>query len=193
MRILLIVFCISLSSCLFEPLERKNGYYVDAGQNDFHPNTPDAVFDNELHFSATLSQNTAYELKELLKGTNQVNKLFGFSDCGHDHLTDSARIGWMYSNGQMLIIPFAHVHGKEVFDIAHPLGVVQLGRSYSYRIEIVGNQYRYSFKNDSNQWITQMGPRGCQGTTVAKYLAMPWFGGQSPAPHRMDITVVLDD
>lgn len=185
---LILIFSVFQTACDdFELalLKKSNRYEVEQGGDSFFPDTPALVRPTEVSFKATLHENTAYDLN----GKNQVNKLFGFSDCSDDHHENSARIGWIYIDGKMFVLPYSYANGVRNYKLDEPLGEVQLGKAYEYSIAISGENYIFKFKNEQGEWVEKTHPRGCSGTNELRYLLQPWFGGETKAPHHMTIDV----
>ena len=108
-----------------------------------------------------------------------INKLFGLSDA-LSHSDDSARFGWRYYNDQIEILAYVRRGSNFYFKI---LGNVKPRDVERYRIEILNDVYRFTFKNsvfDMPRTSKYTGPR---------YALYPYFGGNITAPH--DITIKL--
>ncbi len=197
--------------------KRLTNYSVEPGQYYFNPQTQALLTPARIDFKARFASSTAYSAEELAHG-NQVNKLYGYSDCGKEHTVESARFGWMMvdgkvddmklpadqrkiSGGKMAIVPFVHLHSVMTFDAKNPMAVVDLDQWYTYRIQSFDDHYQFTIEAGAaplrnrdgnvnpNGSIALSVPRGCSGNSFAKYLLMPYFGGQSPAPRSMGIDI----
>ena len=80
-------------------------YTVKPGEHYFSPSTASFYAPMVMAFKAIFRSSTAYSADELRVPGNQVNKLFGFSDCGKSHTEDSARFGWMMDGAKVDLIP----------------------------------------------------------------------------------------
>jgi hypothetical protein len=109
-----------------------------------------------------------------------INKLFGFTDCGAlDPQTNSARIGWRWYAGQLELHAF--VHANSVMQSAL-LGTIAIGTRGDASITVDGNQYRFVYQGQ-----TATLPRGCSGAQYNGWLLKPYFGGTETAPHTISI------
>jgi hypothetical protein len=108
-----------------------------------------------------------------------INKLFGLSDA-LSHSDDSARFGWRYYNNDIEILAYVRRGSNFYFEI---LGTVNAGDVERYKIEILKDVYRFTFKDkvfNMPRTSNYKGPR---------YTLYPFFGGNITAPH--DITIKL--
>lgn len=170
-------------------IPKKNTTYgVKKGDHAFQPRATGFVRTETLKFKAKLRSNTTYDLKDPF---NQVNKLYGFSDCTDLHKENSARFGWKFADNQMYIIPFIHFNGEQRHKDEEYLGIIQLDKWYEYELKIEGREYVFSMKLDNGQWTSQRHERACSGDKEIKYLLQPYFGGNTPAPHEMQIEIEL--
>jgi len=166
-------------------------YTAGVGVHNFEPKDCLALITaDHMDFQAKFDSNVLYKESELAVSGNQVNKLYGFSDCSEDHMVDSARVGWIVVNGELLIVPFVHVQHQEIFDIKNPLATIKPGQWYTYHIQIRGDKYEFSIDTDQGTF-KQTTSRGCSGGSFIRYRLSPYFGGQSTTPHPMSLEVKL--
>lgn len=118
------------------------------------------------------------------KDDADVNKLFGIS-YSLDPKKESARFGWKWENGKIWIGWFIHHnHQMEFGKICEcPLGFI-----FDYEIIIGDNTYFFKVTQPSNglEYIAQIKK---EHQRKAAYSLNPWFGGDQPAPHDMEITM----
>ena len=117
-----------------------------------------------------------------LNGPDQadINKLFGFSDCGHHH-ENSARFGWRWYNNQLEILSYCYINGIRTHNY---LASVELNKSYRYVIELDNGAYRFRIIDKINHFEVTRGEDCKQGLY---YLLYPYFGGNQEAPHDISI------
>lgn len=127
-------------------------------------------FDSSAVYQTTLPQNQG-----------DINKLFGSSDCGTHHHSNSARFGWRWYNNRLEIHAYSYFNGVRS---SQYVSTVEIGKKYIYEIKFEDNQYVFLL-NDVKLTM----PRSCTGISDG-YLLYPYFGGDENAPH--DITIVLN-
>lgn len=131
----------------------------------------EAVFDKSAVYSTTLANNQA-----------DINKLYGMSDCGSLHQTNSARFGWRWYNNRLEILGYVYNAGKWSYQY---ITSVELDKPYTYELSLQSQAYVFRV-NGSEVTL----PRGCGGQGSG-YMLYPYFGGDETAPH--DITIKIRD
>ncbi|MBD1396268.1 hypothetical protein H9Q13_03740 [Pontibacter sp. JH31] len=129
----------------------------------------EAVFDQSAIYTSTLPANQA-----------DINKLYGASDCGTAHHTNSARFGWRWYNGRLEIHGYTYFNSKR--NTAY-ITSVKLGEPSTYELTFEDNQYRFAVNGESIVL-----PRSCAGITEG-YQLYPYFGGNELAPHNITISI----
>ncbi|MFT2007706.1 hypothetical protein ACMA1I_03455 [Pontibacter sp. 13R65] len=134
-----------------------------------------------LKFEATFDSTAIYTS---IDPANQgdINKLYGFSDCGSLHQSNSARFGWRWYNNKLEIHAYTYYNGTRKSAL---ISTVALGQTYTYELE--RQEGRYVFKVNGEQ-VTL--PRACYDQADG-YMLYPYFGGDEVAPH--DIKIVVKD
>lgn len=133
-----------------------------------------AIFDESARYT-TADPGNVYD----------INKLMGFSDCGLHHHGASARFGWNYMEGEVRIYTYVYSNGVRIPEIL--MGVAEIGKIHRYKIEIQGEQYKFTF-DDHVEYV----PRKCESNPVVplpSYRLFPYFGGDELAPHEIRIKV----
>ncbi len=140
-----------------------------------------------LEFSASFNETNIYTLPGIEQA--DVNKLYGVSDCGRHHMEASARFGWRWYQGRLEVLGFTHADGSWKF--SEVLGVAELGKVYSFKIELSPDRryYVYTFNNGTPVKME----RGCSSASMAGYFLNPYFGGTEPAPHDMRLSIWRDE
>jgi hypothetical protein len=138
---------------------------------------------NELKFLAEFNNSAIYKTKHA-HNQGDINKLFGFSDCGSPHQRNSARFGWAWDdiNEELNIFAYCYVDGsiQKAF-----IKSVALNTTYEYKIRIEGRKYQF-FLDDEIVEIN----RGCSKMWgMVRYYLFPYFGGDEKAPHDISIRI----
>ncbi|WP_128544367.1 hypothetical protein [Larkinella soli] len=155
-------------------LIRAGDHYCQQSALVFTPKTTlsfSAKFDNSAIYKSTTTANQ-----------EDINKLYGFSDCDTHHNVSSARFGWNWKNNALRIYAYCYVNGQR---ITKELGVALVNTGFDYKLSIVGNNYVFSFKGRDT-----VIPRGCTKVeSTQRYLLYPYFGGDEVAPHDIRISI----
>jgi hypothetical protein len=125
---------------------------------------------------------TAIYTTVLPENQKDINKLYGFSDCGKEHHTESARFGWRWSDDSLRIFAYCYANKNLSYK---EMGTVEIGKEHSCEIDIEGATYVF----DLNGKKEIMG-RGCNtDTSGSRYRLFPFFGGSENAPHSIKIRI----
>jgi hypothetical protein len=118
-----------------------------------------------------------------LKDNNQgdINKLFGFSDCGSKHHQNSARVGWRWFNNNLEV--FAYCYNESEREAVY-LATIEIGKEYNCRLAAIEGSYIFTL-DQQNFKIS----RSCESVSNVKYYLFPYFGGNEPAPHNIYILI----
>ncbi|MFN6946365.1 MAG: hypothetical protein ACK4ND_15560 [Cytophagaceae bacterium] len=134
---------------------------------------------NDLTFKAVFDESAKYTIATNKQG--DMNKLYGFSDLGSHHHTNSARFGWRWYKDKLQIFAYTYANGKR--NMKH-ITNVDPGKDYVYSIRIKGDKYHFSV-NDKSCIMD----RGGSGNGM-KYYLYPYFGGTTKAPHDVKIRIL---
>ena len=158
-------------------------YRIRAGQQYCDQSALVFTSKTTLSFSA-MFDNSAIYTSQLPENQNDINKLYGFSDCDTHHSIASARFGWNWRDNALRIYAYCYRNGERV---SQELGVVLLNTAYDYRLSIVGGNYVFTFAGQQTVIA-----RGCTSVeSTQRYLLYPYFGGDEVAPH--DIMIAITD
>ena len=142
---------------------------------------------DHLDFKARFDATCIYDLQS--KDQNDINKLYGFSDCNCDHETNSARFGWRWvaSMNKIEILAYIHKSGQIVKpnDKVISMGYAELGQEGSYSIYIVGDSYNFNYNGN----LKVLRYRGCSEQRAIHYMLYPYFGGNRTAPHQINVSI----
>lgn len=134
----------------------------------------------ELRFQVVFDSSAMYKN---IKPENQhdVNKLYGFSDCGSHHHENSARFGWLW-NGRSVEI-HAYWYNDSVRHNQF-LDTVSLEQAIELSLKVLPGYYRFEIKNKIHLF-----PRHCNSNSIEGYRLYPYFGGDETAPHDIRIGI----
>ena len=169
------IILVILSSCV--DIDGYNVFTIHKGTH----NSTQAIKKfrgNTLNFIVQFDESVIYQLDGL--DHIDTNKLIGFSYGLSPH-ENSARFGWRWFEGQVIIVAYSYVNGvREIYDI----GYCTIGEACKGEIEETHTEYIYRFK-DVEHRIT----KGVSSKN--KYWEFPYFGGQQKAPHDIHIKLWL--
>ncbi|MBX7205717.1 MAG: hypothetical protein K1X81_09880 [Bacteroidia bacterium] len=136
--------------------------------------------DTEMKFKVIFDNSAIYSTAD---PGNQIdiNKLYGFSDCGKDHHTASARFGWRWSNDSLRLFAYCY---KDAVMTFKELSTVEIGKEHDCSILISDTNYIFTL----NGKVDTMA-RGCDVTTGVRTRLFPFFGGDEMAPHDVNIKI----
>ena len=156
-------------------------FIIEAGAHYASTNPYKAISNKkEIHFKVWFDSTCIYTNTNPVNQSD-INKLYGFGDCGTDHQQSSARFGWSW-NGNVFDI-FAYCYNNSVrqwklLGSVHPLEKADLSISVSPKKYL----FRFNEKLESME-------RTCSTEQIEGYQLYPYFGGNEPAPHKMIIYI----
>lgn len=191
--ILYLILAILITGCKAD-LERLLGvhewktYQIKEGDHEAKGIHVASLTSDHLDFKATFDETCVYDLQS--KDQNDINKLYGFSDCNCDHLKNSARFGWRWvaAKNKIEVLAYIHKDGKQILfddDKNISMGYAELGQEGSYSIYIVGDSYNFNYNGN----LKVFKYRGCSQQRTAHYMLYPFFGGDRAAPHQINIRI----
>jgi hypothetical protein len=136
---------------------------------------------NHIEFFVLFDESAEYTSKDSVNQYD-VNKLFGLSDCGTNHMENSIRFGWRWINDQLQLLWFKHEEGKFTFE---PLRYIDINQPYKCSIELTEDYYILGIEG-TYFYID----RPCS-QNFTRYYLYPYFGGDETAPH--DITIRIKE
>jgi hypothetical protein len=143
---------------------------------------------NSMDMTILFDKSTKYELApEFSSDQGDLNKVYGFSDCGSHHSRNSARFSWRWFENRLEVFAFTHKDGN--FSYAF-LSEVEVDRPYKASIELSKDRMRYIYT--FNGMKVEM-ERGCVTDKSIGYHLLPYFGGQQVAPNDIYLTVKLGE
>jgi len=189
---ILIAFALLLSSCK-KSLDREvhgtapvlvdgyQEYIIETGEHYTSSNAIKSVSNKkELHFMAWLDSSCIY-LSASPTNQGDINKLYGFGDCGEDHQASSARFGWNWNGTTFDIYAYCYANSIREWKL---MGSLRPKEKAEMWIIVSPKKYVFRFKDR----IETM-ERTCSTEQVEGYQLYPYFGGDEPAPHKMRIYI----
>lgn len=205
MLIVALIFSALAYSCsagddIVPPDAQTPGYPTDSQPVPSDPNDPEAGFVNyiipeggqnclqsglksvsgdSLVFQVKFDNSAVYTT---VNPGNQedINKLFGFSDCGTQHHQNSARFGWRYYNGNIELLAYTYSGGNRVYKL-----LSSVSANTVYTCTLVSKPSEYVFYINGKELAVM--PRGCN--SGQKFRLYPYFGGDERAPHEVSIKI----
>lgn len=135
---------------------------------------------SELKFLVKFDSTAIYLNKEIAN-QEDVNKLYGFSDNNAQHQQFSARFGWNWARGALRLYAYVYNNGERSFK---EITDIQIGSENNCSVKIVEGYYIFSVNN-----ITAEMPRSSTTAKAIGYKLYPYFGGDEPAPHDINIWI----
>jgi hypothetical protein len=111
---------------------------------------------------------------------NQWNKIAGWSEA--ENLQHSVRLAWMCSRGKILVGYFIHSYGHVYSGV---LDTIQPNKVYYGRVAFEDNGYTAEANGHVYRFPEAHRPVVC-------WKNYPYFGGDVPAPHTMEIRLKND-
>jgi hypothetical protein len=165
-------------------LNNKTGlfikYTIRQGEHYADQNTYQAAEYDELKFIVRFDSTAVYQTKEV-NNQEDINKLYGFSDNSAQHQQFSARLGWNWAREALRLYAYIYNNGERS---SREITSIQIGTEYNCSIKVSGGHYDFSVNNS----IVEM-PRSSTGTKAVGYKLYPYFGGDEPAPHDINIWI----
>ncbi|MFN3403645.1 MAG: hypothetical protein ACK40G_06070 [Cytophagaceae bacterium] len=174
---ILFTFCFGSCKKTEEPATNSDIYIIKSGSHSANGKGVD-VSGKVLSFLVTFDSSAVYKTS-IPENQEDINKLFGFSDCDSHHHTNSARFGWRWFNSSLQIFAYCYNQGQRVDNF---ITSVELNKKYLYKISLTDSEYKFELDNKSIAV-----PRACSGPGVNKYFLLPYFGGDEKAPHNIII------
>lgn len=163
-------------------------FTIPAGNHRSLPILTIPFVGTQMYISAIFDESAKYEFPvEKSSDQGDVNKLYGFSDCGGSHMQNSARFGWNWYNNKLSVYAFTHVAGKLNFQF---LSDVDFNKPYHGSIQIHPDKKSYIFNFNGNTVLME---RGCQELRAWGYHLFPYFGGQQVAPHEIKLNIKVNE
>jgi hypothetical protein len=163
-------------------IEDFREYIIPKGQHYAAGNNFGILEKRSLHFKVRFDSSCIYETV-LAENASDINKLYGFSDCGSNHQENSARFGWVWNGAAIELYAYCYNEGSRNSKL---LGTVAIGQETELRL--VAEPGKYIFTTGGKNEVMK---RTCSSDQDAAYLLFPYFGGNEVAPH--DVRIFIRD
>jgi hypothetical protein len=154
-------------------------YTIKQGRHYADRNAYKKVSANQLRFAVTFDSSAIYTTTDP-GNQGDINKLYGLSDCGSDHHTNSARFGWRWYGGKLELHAYSYINQERK---SAYIGDIALGKATVCEIKLEDDKYVFTADGRSVSL-----PRLCNGAGEG-YQLYPYFGGDETAPHDVKITI----
>ncbi|MFD2515676.1 hypothetical protein ACFSRY_17520 [Pontibacter locisalis] len=155
-------------------------YLIKKGQHSSSNSGFKSLSTSSLKFEALFDRSAIYQTVDPVNQAD-INKLYGMSDCGSHHQTNSARFGWRWFNNALEIHAYVYRNGIRASEL---IGTVSIDKAYQYELILDGTNYIFKVAGVGEAILA----RGCNGKGSG-YQLYPYFGGDEVAPH--DITIKI--
>jgi hypothetical protein len=154
-------------------------YVISKGEQSSSGSSFKKVNTQKVKFEVTFDNSAIYSTTDPANQSD-INKLYGLSDCGNHHHTNSARFGWRWYNNQLEIHAYSYIAASR-----HTEYITSIPLNKPAICELTLSNGKYIFNVNGKQ-VTL--PRGCGGKMDA-YKLYPYFGGDEVAPHDIKISI----
>lgn len=154
-------------------------YIIPSGKNYCLNNTYTVFTQSFLKFIAVFDSSCIYTTANP-QNQADINKLYGFADCGTFHQVNSARFGWNWQDGKMHIHAYCYADSVRQYK---ELGTVLLEKENLYQLEALHGMYIFTLNGKKDTML-----RHCTDTVLG-YKLLPYFGGDETAPHEVHIKI----
>lgn len=155
-------------------------YTIPKGQHSSGNSTFKSRITSSMRFEVVFDKSAIYDI-EGSGNQGDINKLYGMSDCGSHHQTNSARFGWRWFEGNLEIWAYVYHGGTRAYK---KISTIAIDTAQQYELLLDGNDYVFRVNGVGEVVL----PRGCSGTGVG-YQLYPYFGGNEVAPHDISIKI----
>ncbi len=162
-------------------------YTIEKGKHSINKRIPSFTFKSKLTFKVRFNETAKYDLGNV--DQDDINKLYGFSDCWSLHHTNSARFGWRYNISSGMIELWAYTYTRTWRDYKL-LASISINKEYKLSIECTEN--RYIFTIDKDEFLML---RKYSSTFSLRYRLFPYFGGQAKTIRTVtiELTEILNE
>lgn len=155
-------------------------YIIPKGQHYAAGNNFHLLEKKSLTFRARFDSSCMYTLSNAANA-GDINKLYGFSDCGSNHQENSARFGWVWNGSAIELYAYCYADSKRSSKL---LGTVAIGREIELGLTVEKAKYVFTV-NGFKEYIQ----RSCSDDVSQSYQLFPYFGGDEVAPHDVHIFI----
>ena len=154
-------------------------YTIKAGEH-YSNGTLSQASGKTLTFETIFDSSCIYETRSK-QNEDDINKLYGFSDCNTLHHENSARVGWLWKDEAIKLYAYCYINKERKSQF---LGTANIGDTIKLSIGVSAQEYTFTYKD-----ITTTIGRYCNDPEINGYVLYPYFGGDETAPHDIHIRI----
>jgi hypothetical protein len=175
----IVLILIILVGCELKVGYRQNYFRVEKGEHKFKPVRVLQTSYRTLSWKAMFRDNCWYDAEQFPAYDRlDLNKLYGITSARIHQ--NSARIAWRAEKDSVIAIyAYWYINGKR--DMLR-LGETNTSVFDYYRVRVKDNKYVFQF-NDSYHTVEGVD----KNFWLNSYRTYPYFGGNQPSPHFMEI------
>lgn len=165
-------------SCIPDYINTWDAWVIN--KNEHYSHRLGTVKVPSLYTSNTIEFGTYFD-KSCEVITDDLNKLYGFTDVNSEIHDNSARIAWRWNGVNYEYFAYVYSDRKRVFKY--------LGNSESYErhfFKIIAKDNYYTFVMDG---VITIMDRSCKIEKGLRFRCFPYFGGNDKAPVKMMVFV----
>jgi hypothetical protein len=155
-------------------------YIIPKGEHYAAGNNLGLVDKKSLVFKVRFDSSCIYTLNNVANATD-INKLYGFSDCGTNHQENSTRYGWLWNGKAIELHAYCYADGKRSSKLLTTVGI---GQEIELAMGIEPGKYVFTVKGKKEYM-----QRSCTDDEAQAYQLFPYFGGDEVAPHDVHIFI----
>jgi hypothetical protein len=156
-------------------------YVIPMGQHYSTQSALQQMSTESIKFKAMFDSSAIYKTT-VQNNQEDINKLYGMSDCNSAHQNNSARFGWVWNKNNLEIWAYTYSDSQRDYIF---IDTISLNAFHTYEIIFGDSNYTFKLNNVSVEL-----PRLCQNE-ASGYKLYPYFGGDETAPH--EITIMIQD
>jgi hypothetical protein len=170
---------------LFQIQQQNNSknfveYVIRKGNHYSEGNNYRIMDQAEIRFQVIFDSSAIYKTRRV-DNQYDINKLYGFSDCGSVHHQNSARFGWRWNGNSIELHAYWYSDSIRYNSF---LDTISIERTTELAIKILPGNYLFEVKNKKYLF-----PRTCNSINIEGYRLYPYFGGDEMAPHDIKIRI----
>jgi hypothetical protein len=162
------------------PVNGYTEYLIPKDQHSARGNNLVYLEKKQMHFEAMFDSSAIYSTIDPANATD-INKLYGFSDCGTTHHQNSARVGWVWNGSAIELHAYCYTAGVRSNKL---MGTVLPGEPANITISVQAQEYIFEW--NGHKTILK---RHCGSDKIEGYQLYPYFGGDELAPHDIRVYV----
>jgi len=182
--VLVLVWSLAACSKSVEPAKPvNNGYHeyiIPKGRHYATGNNFRVLDKKSITFKVRFDSSCIYKVSKA-ENAGDINKLYGFSDCGTNHQQNSARFGWVWNGKVIELYAYCYSAGKRNSKLLGSAGIEQ-----EVELGLAVENGKYVFTSSGKKEFME---RSCSDDRTEAYQLFPYFGGDEVAPHDVRIFI----